>query len=231
MSVIPIRPSKLFDLVPAEGMDRVMQIRIPKRRNLDGPDRSVMLLETMVLLACAELTRATRIFEFGTCLGSTAVNLALNRDVDVFTLDLDQESAQSAQQTSQDRDTTAFSLTHPMEWERFPASLRRRVIPLHGDSTRFDFSAYWDSMDLVWIDGGHDLRTVASDSANAFHMRRRYRLSAVAWHDYRNADCMDITEYLDRIQTRLFDRPDAWFPVYWVEDTMIVLHFNRDIGF
>jgi hypothetical protein len=234
--IIPIRPSKLFGLVEEEGPERVVQIRIPKRRNPDGPDRSAKLLETMVLLACMKLTKAMRVFEFGTCLGSTAVNLALNGlpNSEIYTLDLDWNSASTANQTESDRDTTQFGLTNAWEWSRFSIEgsdnrgglmplgvLGGRIKPLYGDSTRTNLRRFDESIDLVWIDGGHDYLTVARDTANALHMVRTDRLSVVAWHDYRNPECPDVTKLLDELPLER---------LYWVEDTMVVLHFNREIG-
>jgi hypothetical protein len=235
-NIIPIRPSKLFGLVEEEGPERVVQIRIPKRRNPDGPDRSAKLLETMVLLACMKLTKAMRVFEFGTCLGSTAVNLALNGlpHSEIFTLDLDWTSAKTANQTEADRDTTQFGFMNPCEWWPFRSEgsdnphghfplgvLGGEIKPLYGNSTRMSLRSFDNSIDLVWIDGGHDYRTVASDTANAFKMRRSDRLSVVAWHDYKNPECPDIARLLE---------DERLGQLYWVEDTMVVLHFNREIG-
>jgi len=220
--MIAIRPSKLFHLVEEEGPERVVQIRIPKRRNPEGPDRSAKLLETMVLLACCKIAQAVNVFEFGTCLGSTALNLALN-GYQVHTLDLDLNSAKAARQSPNDRETTAFHLSHPMEWERFAQNsiLKWRITPLYGDSTRLALGLYADSMDLVWIDGGHDYQTLASDTANAFGMIRQNRQSVIAWHDYANPETPDVTRFLDELS--------AAKKLYWIEDTFVVLHFNRPV--
>jgi len=45
-----------------------------------------------------------------------------------------------------------------------------KITRLYGDSNEFDSSDFKGKIDMVYIDGGHDLRTVSSDIENAFTM-------------------------------------------------------------
>ena len=78
-----IRQYQIFGRVtqPTNGPEAT--IRIPQRKDLP-------LLETTLLIAALKSVNARRIFEFGTYLGSTTLNLALNTpdDAEVFTFDL-----------------------------------------------------------------------------------------------------------------------------------------------
>src|ERR1019366_10711613 len=82
-----IRPYQIFAIVDSPPAERIVSMQIPPRRAVG----SLTLLETCVLLSASRIVKATRIFEFGTFLGSTTLNLASNIPPDgrVWTLDLD----------------------------------------------------------------------------------------------------------------------------------------------
>ena len=89
-----------------------------------------------------------------------------------------------------------------------------RVTQLLCDSNEFD-PAGLGEFDFLWIDGGHDERTVRSDTENAYHMRRAGERSVIAWHDYRNPKYPELTRYLDGLS--------ATRPLLFVEETMMVV--------
>jgi predicted O-methyltransferase YrrM len=63
----------------------------------------VSTLETVILIAAMKIVNAERIFEIGTFTGSTTLNLALNLNGGkIFTLDLDEASAQNLAQDVSD---------------------------------------------------------------------------------------------------------------------------------
>lgn len=57
-----------------------------------------------------------------------------------------------------------------------------RIKQLLGNSATFDFSPYYDAIDLVSIDGSHSLPFVLSDTLQAFRMIRPG--GVLLWHDY-----------------------------------------------
>jgi hypothetical protein len=54
-------------------------------------------------------------------------------------------------------------------------------------------------MDMLYIDGGHDLETLDKDTINSFRMLSPNRPACVAWHDYGNPAYPQVAEYLDSL--------------------------------
>jgi len=213
-----IRPYRVFALVDKPPAERIAQFQIPPRRGAGG----ITMLETALLIAAAQAVSAKRIFEFGTFLGSTTLNLALNVPDNgrVFTLDLDETSARQLHQHPADAPLTTIHLASHTDFEG--SSVARRITQLRGNSVAFDFSSWAGSIDLVFVDGGHDLTTVEADTEAAFRLVAGDRPSCVLWHDYGNADYPDLTSYLEQLAStrRLFH----------IEDTMLCAWFNDPLG-
>jgi predicted O-methyltransferase YrrM len=180
------------------------------------------MLETALLIAAAHAVRARRVFEFGTFLGSTTLNLALNipEDGRVFTLDLDADSAASLNQHPADAPLTTTHFASRMDFEG--SIVGGQVSQLRGNSVSFDSSHWNGSIDLVFIDGGHDLQTVTADTENAFRLVASEHPSCVLWHDYRNPDYPDLSVYLELVASTR--------QVFHIEDTMLCAWFSEPLG-
>ena len=178
-----IRPYKMFTLLREPPTERIANVVIPSRRGFGGTS----ILETFLIITGARIVEARNIFEFGTFLGSNTYNMALNtrEDARIFTLDLDDHSRTDLDQHPEDASLTNLHLASgSLDFSRTP--VENKIECLTGDSTRFDFSPWKESIDLSFIDGGHDLATVKSDSQNAFEMAIVGKLSCIFWHDYKN---------------------------------------------
>lgn len=154
----------------------------------------IRLLELFSLFAGMEIVGAKRVFEFGTWKGVTTWQIARNHVAEVLTLD---------------RDATQVT------WGNVGTS----IVRLTGDSRTFDFSPWHDTMDMVFIDGGHDYETVMSDSQNAFEMVRKDQPAVVFWHDYGNGidDGNDrAIEELAR-ERRIVHIEESWLCVWFNE--------------
>jgi hypothetical protein len=166
------------------------------------------------------LVKARRIFEFGTFFGSTTLNLALNSpaDAEVFTLDLTPEEATGLEQDPADAPLTQMHFERTaMEFEGLSA--KHQIRELSGNSLAFDFSPWQDSIDLVFVDGGHDYATVRKDTESALYMLRKKEPGCIFWHDYRNPDCSGNTYFLEELAKR--------YDLFHVEDTMLCGWFNE----
>ena len=210
-----VRPYVIFHLLDAVPSDRIASVKIPIRRDLS-------LLETFLLVTAVRLVKARRIFEFGTFFGSTTLNLALNSpaDAEIFTLDLSREEAKGLEQDPADAPLTLMHFERTaMEYEGVEGA--NKIRPLQGNSRTFDFSPWRNSIDLIFIDGGHDYDTVRQDTENAFQMVRKDRPACIFWHDYRNPDCSGNTFYLDELSVS--------HDLFHVEDTMLCgwLNFTK----
>lgn len=173
-----------------------------------------------MLIAASKIVGAQKLFEIGTFLGSTTLSLALNvpDDAQIFTLDLGTEHAEGASQHPSDAPLTRMHLGAQGAFDFSESPVRTKITTLTGDSKRFDFSPWSSSIDLVFVDGGHDLATVRSDTESALLMARKDKASCVLWHDYRNPDHSALTSYLDELSERL--------NIFHIEDTMLCAWFN-----
>lgn len=155
------------------------------------------MLENALLICALRIVKARRAFEFGTFFGRTALNLALNlaEDGEVFTLDLPASEVESIQSlTDLECARSRANRTTPLDCEGHPDGAKIKL--LEGNSRTVDLSALYGSMDLVWIDGGHDAETVVSDTQKAMRLTRGLQ-SCIGWHDYGHSDSPDLTKYLD----------------------------------
>ncbi len=204
-----IRPYQLFGMLETPPGDRTANIMLPFRRAAGG----ITLLETALLVCMSKIVRAKRIFEFGTYFGSTTYNLALNIPDDglIYTLDLEDPGIIQHESDAQ------FAIAHleaakaaKLDFDGTPE--KRKIRRLKGNSRDFHFYEYRNSMDLVFVDGGHDLETVRNDTAAARGIARMDKPSFVAWHDYGNPDYPELTRFLDK---------NTDWPLVHVEDTML----------
>lgn len=59
------------------------------------------------------------------------------------------------------------------------------VTHLFGNSLTFNFTPYYNTIDVVFVDGNHHYEAVKSDTENAFKLLRNQK-SVIVWHDYGN---------------------------------------------
>ena len=177
-------------------------------------------METFVIAAALRIVDARSVFEFGTYFGSTTLNLALNipEEGRVFTLDLDECEAAAVKQHPADVQFTRTHLASKKALDFLGNPVESKIKMLSGDSTEFDFSPWEGSIDLCFIDGGHDVTTATCDTENALRMVRKDAPSCIVWHDYHNWDYAGLTHYLDELSQRL--------NIFHVEDTMLCVWFN-----
>jgi len=182
-----IRPYRFFFSLESEGLDRVAHVRLSKRRGLamatDDPnvhpelaDFSLTYLETMVLITALKITDAHRVFEFGTHLGATALNLALNLPPDglLCTIDL--------MPSSRFKEYRGFDV-------------ERRIVTIAGKNSSTLNVSEFRQFDLIWVDGNPDR---SDDTRNAFTMLNDQKLSCIGWHDYGSADA-NTTETVEKL--------------------------------
>jgi hypothetical protein len=197
--MIRIRPHKLFDLIKTDRYaDRVVQTVLPDRN-------APMAFDTALKLALAKLVQPRTFFEFGTFLGVQTFNMAMNLPAcEFYTLDLDEDAYKDASIIESVRHLTEIQLERRRELAFLGTPCEKRIHCLRGDSTRFDFAPYFGKIDMVYVDGGHDERTIQSDTDNAFRLLARDRPTAIAWDDYGNRLSPAVKECLDARSETLF---------------------------
>lgn len=154
---------------------------------------SISPLESLCLALLIRKSKAKRVFEFGTYLGISTTQIALNvsEESAVFTLDLPEDDPRARLQID---DSSEVALTVTRDKGRLvPGDLVNRVVFLKKDSADLDVTPYLETMDLVFVDGAHSLDYVRNDSEKGWQMLRAGGI--IAWHDCRPDD-PDVVRYL-----------------------------------
>jgi len=137
--------------------------------------------ELLTVCQLVHLREPKVIFEIGTFLGGTTLQLAANSQAEVYTLDLPPRGHKEYRQ--------------PQVWDpeldlypdqpgvRFRGSTwGERIHQLFGNSQDYNFTPYYGSVDFVFVDGCHHYEFVMSDSQNALKMMSANGI--IIWHDY-----------------------------------------------
>jgi len=149
--------------------------------------------ELAYLALITKALQPSEIFEIGTFRGRTALNFALNSPdaCRIYTMDLPPEGRDelSSDLGAADRGIVQASETG-IDYRGKDVS--SKIEQFFGDSNRFDFSPYFGGMDIVFVDGAHDYRSVRNDCENARRMIRPG--GVIVWHDFANyGDYNDVT--------------------------------------
>jgi len=205
--LVQIKPKVVFMKIEASDPAPVsMKINVPS-----SDIGSVTLLEASALVSLVKLVKPRKIFEFGTFLGYSTSLLVENSadNCTVYSLDLGESHVS-------DRPLAAFARAdvhsdgdindeylRGAQGQRGPhyttalsADDRARLVLLQQDSRKFNPADHGleGSVDLVFIDGGHDTETVTIDTANA---RRMVGDSGIiVFHDFASGIHSDVTTFV-----------------------------------
>jgi predicted O-methyltransferase YrrM len=170
MVIQTVRPKEIFSRAGAVGS--ALTLPMPQQGDL------VTVLETCLLIAAGRSVDARTFFEFGTHLGRTALHLAMNSpDATVFTLDHCRPQMLRAYEDS---------------------PYRHQIMQIDADSREWrPRASFYRNVDLVFVDGGHDLETLVFDTHNALRMITEK--GVIIWHDFGNPMYPDLTQYLERL--------------------------------
>ena len=128
----------------------------------------------------------TNIFEIGTFDGRTSLNLAFSSPTNccVFTLDLkpEMETAYSIEDGERHMVEKEMSGARIEKYRKLNSSITTKIHQLFGDSAKFDFSPYYNSCSLVFVDGSHAYDYALSDTKQAIKMVKQG--GVIIWHDY-----------------------------------------------
>lgn len=141
-------------------------------------------LERFCLGVISKIKQPATVFEIGTYDGATTLLLAKTAPTaQVFTLDLPREKYITPDRYGYPSPTTDPPPSGADIGSRFRDTPEAcRIVQLHGDSRRFDFSEYYGRVDLVVVDARHDYDAVCVDSENALRMAGSN--GVVVWDDY-----------------------------------------------
>ena len=159
--------------------------------------------DILTLCIITKLIAAKRIFEIGTLDGYSALHFAMNSESDtkIFTLDLSPEADGNTVLKS-----TTVDISHQMKHSKVQkyrfsdTPYDNKINCLFGDSANYDYSEFYNSIDLFFIDGAHSYEYVKSDTLNALKCIRVGGI--IAWHDYGRMGVNGVTKWLREFSRR-----------------------------
>jgi predicted O-methyltransferase YrrM len=159
--------------------------------------------ESWILSCIAKYSK--NIFEFGTASGKTTALLALNssQDAKIYSITLDPDSIDNYNFLVDKKESKALmNAKNESIYKRFIFSdmiIKNKIKVFFQDSTKFNDNIYKNSMDLIFIDGGHNYSCVRSDSEKSFNMIKKN--GYIFWHDYvpRKKSVRGVHEYINEI--------------------------------
>jgi predicted O-methyltransferase YrrM len=181
-------PSReLDDLFPGASS---VEIAFPAVEIQRAKSMVLPLGELLTIAAICRQRRPKRVFEIGTFTGATSLLIAMNigADDELLTLDLPI--------------TDTLGYTAGAVFAATPYA--RKITQLYGDSRQFDFSPWYGTIDLVFIDANHTYPFVKADTEAAFRLLAPG--GVVVWDDYiwlpEYPECAGVSAYLHELSAR-----------------------------
>ena len=182
---------EIHELVPED-------IQIQLRQPLETVG-NISPVELSVIAKLIKLYNPKRIFEIGTFEGRLALNMSANalEDTKVYTLDLPKEKLNSTKLPTASGDR-GFINKEAIGSRFLGTDCQKKIVQLYGDSATFDFSPYFNSVDLVVVDGSHSYEYVLNDSRVALKLLKNGK-GVILWHDYESPSWPGVTKALDEL--------------------------------
>jgi len=152
--------------------------------------------------------KSKNIFEFGTCSGKTTFLFSLNSpdDAKIYTITLDPSSIGHATKISGESTVAQKNALSESKYNKFMFSknnnIKSKIEVIFQDSKKLNIDRFVDSLDLIFIDGGHSYSCVKNDTEKSMRMIRKNGL--IFWHDYSigKRSHKDVYKYLNEIRDK-----------------------------
>jgi predicted O-methyltransferase YrrM len=177
-------------LIPKRKLSELLDYEVPVRIiEIEGIAGNTGISELYVLNFFARKFRCSSILEIGTIDGRTALNLAINsvQDAKTYTIDLPKDTSRAIALPVTRGDNVYINRN--VTGERHLTKDRKafpevdKIVQLFGDSATFDFTPYFNKIDMVFVDGAHSYEYVKNDSHIAMKMLKNGK-GLIIWHDY-----------------------------------------------
>lgn len=221
--LVSIRPKVLLEMLENAFPEQNVEIKLLMPSSSIG---SLRMIESALLVALTKMLDAQTIFEFGTFMGATTLLLAENSsdDTKVFTIDISEselaELASNNGTLAEEKDDYLRDVRISRKAkciEAADAKVKAKISEILMNSHKFKPSEYGlnDNTDLIFVDGGHDSKTIRIDSENAFTMRSEK--GAIIWHDYNSPVFSEVTEFLRQhpLREQIIFIEDTQMAIYW----------------
>ncbi len=172
-------------------------------------------IDMTYLSLIAKIVNPEVIFEIGTYKGHSTYHFAANTPDNsiIYTLDLPDKSDTNP--------NGEFSLLDKKYINGYKSNTpmfvntkyEKKIIRLYGDSKLFNFSDYYQKVDLFFVDGAHSYDYIESDTDNAFRCCRNG--SVILWHDYGRYSLYGVDRFLHKLARE--------YPIYRLPGSAIAI--------
>jgi predicted O-methyltransferase YrrM len=177
-------------------------IKILEPRATNG---NVTVFEVFALNVITAAMAPKSIFEIGTFDGRTTLNLAANCPADSRIVTLDLPASKLGQTRFELEDYDKSYVYKPASGQRFQDRPEAtKITQVYADSGSHDFTPYYNSFDLIFVDGSHAYEYVIHDSKTALKLLRNKK-GVILWHDFENPCWPGVLKGLNElVQTEEF---------------------------
>jgi predicted O-methyltransferase YrrM len=158
--------------------------------------------EAWIIASLSKISQ--NIFEFGTCSGKTTYLMALNSPLNskITSITLDPEEINQLSKNSNDNSISHRNIINESIYKSFLFSgeeFESKISVIFKNSLNLETSEYKNTMDLIFIDGGHTYSVVKNDTEKSFEMINSKGI--ILWHDYvpGKESAKDVVKYLNEI--------------------------------
>ncbi len=171
--------------------------------------------ELEVLCKIVKKVQPETIFEIGTFMGRTTLQLASNSVAQICTLDLPPKSHNDyAAPVVDDPELDVYPQQPGIKFQN--TQYAERIQQLYGNSHNFDFSSFYGQIDCVFVDANHHYEFVLRDSMNAFKMIKPD--GVIIWHD--------CAPYAPGV-IRALDLVSQKFPLSHIQGTSLAIYMGE----
>lgn len=180
----------------------IESLKLPTDIKLDNmnftKDGCISPLELKVIVGLVKKYNPKIIMEFGTFLGHTTINMAINQSEgsELYTVDLPKSQFSAIKKHVEEFDKKYINkdvIGGEIEGKKIPG----RIIQIHADTADFDFSPFKDKIDFMFVDAAHSYEYVHSDTSVAFQIVKRGGI--IIWHDYSKSCWPGLNKAMEEI--------------------------------
>jgi len=199
----PLPPKEAQEELPVVSIKNLCSPSGTRFREIEENDGNITPVELGVINAICATYKPEKIFEIGTFDGRTTLNMAVNTDAEIFTLDLPEGQETAFETVAEDIPYLKKPVSHI--GRRFQSAAGddlpsvNRITQLYGDSATFDYSPWLGAMGLVFVDGSHTYEYVINDTDAAFRLLRPEG-GIILWHDY--GEWIGVTKALNELRKK-----------------------------
>lgn len=185
---------------------------------------NISFFELIALVSIVKQFEPAVLMEFGTFNGRTTLNLALNTDGVVYTVDLppkkEIETKFPLADGVHDPNNELGFIGLDTSQKFFHSFPHLKIWQLWMDTATIPINIYKNRVDFLFVDASHSYENCLNDSDIAHAIVKEG--GVIAWHDYNGWP--GVTKAINE-----FSESHNWMRFYWLHDTSIVVTVNQKL--